>query len=574
MRVEAGTGETAVGGTESGGRLAALARLARAAGADALADEAEALAERLREARFYVACVGQFKRGKSTLINALVGEPVLPVGVVPVTAVVTVVRHGPRLAARVRFGERGWEECDPGSVATYIAEEHNPGNEKGVAAVEVFVPGPLLASGMCLVDTPGVGSVQEANAAATRAFVPHIDAALVVLGADPPISGEELALVQDIARSVRELIFVLNKADRLPAAEREQAVAFTERVVSGRIGRPAGPVYQVSATERLAGTGPPRDWDALVARLTRLAHESGAHLVQRAEERGTAALVARLLADLDQQQRALLGPLERTEAQVAVLRRAVEDAARSLGDLGYRLDAVQDRLLRAFTDERDRFFAAALPEARRELAAALGADPAADAGLRERAVEAAVAVARRWLDRWRREQEPQAEARFRDAMGRSVALVRDFEQALAAAAGVPGPPGASPEAALTARSRFYYTEMTTIAPASARRRLLDLCRTAAGRRRAVEREAGAYLERLLEVNSARIKNDFVERVQESRRRLEQDLRARLQALAASAERALGQARRAQAAGAPAVAVRLEAIAGLRTAAEALGPREG
>ncbi len=116
--------------------------------------------------------------------------------------------------------------------------------------------------------------------------------------------------------------------------------------------------------------------------------------------------------------------------------------------------------------------------------------------------------------------------------------------------------------------------MTPKAPASARRRLLDLCRTAAGRRRAVEREAGAYLERLLEVNSARIKNDFVERVQESRRRLEQDLRARLQALAASAERALGQARRAQAAGAPAVAVRLEAIAGLRTAAEALGPREG
>src|SRR3990167_6362611 len=120
--------------------LAALERLAREAGAVERAREAAAAAERLREGRFYVACVGQFKRGKSTLINALVGEPVLPAGVVPVTAAVTVVRFGARVAARVRFGERDWQDCDPRALATYVAEEQNPGNEKGVTGVEVFVP--------------------------------------------------------------------------------------------------------------------------------------------------------------------------------------------------------------------------------------------------------------------------------------------------------------------------------------------------------------------------------------------------------------------------------------------------
>ena len=75
--------------------------------------------------RFYVACVGQFKRGKSTLLNALVGEPVLPTGVVPVTAVVTVVRHG-AAGARIRSVDRDWQDIRRSDVAAYVTEEQNP----------------------------------------------------------------------------------------------------------------------------------------------------------------------------------------------------------------------------------------------------------------------------------------------------------------------------------------------------------------------------------------------------------------------------------------------------------------
>jgi ribosome biogenesis GTPase A len=80
-----------------------LAALAAEFGAEEIASATRSIAERISEGRFYVACVGQFKRGKSTLLNALIGHSVLPTAVVPVTAVPTIIRYGECLTARVRF---------------------------------------------------------------------------------------------------------------------------------------------------------------------------------------------------------------------------------------------------------------------------------------------------------------------------------------------------------------------------------------------------------------------------------------------------------------------------------------
>src|ERR1039458_8551640 len=131
----------------------------------------------------------------------------------------------------------------------YVNEENNSENKIGVSAVEVFLPSPLLASGMCLVDTPGIGSVFAGNTMTTREFVPHVDAAIVVLGADPPISGEELSLVEEVARHVEMLFFVLNKADRLPPEECAEAARFAERVLKERLGSKATPLLLVSRSE-------------------------------------------------------------------------------------------------------------------------------------------------------------------------------------------------------------------------------------------------------------------------------------------------------------------------------------
>ncbi|MBI4011424.1 MAG: dynamin family protein, partial [Candidatus Rokubacteria bacterium] len=445
--------------------LGCIAELAVELGAAGVAAEAAALGERLAEGRFFVACVGQVKRGKSTLLNALVGDPILPTGVVPVTSVVTVVRHGPRRAARVRLAGRPWAAIDPATLAAYVSEDLNPQNRKGAEGVEVFLPSALLASGMCLVDTPGIGSVFSGNTRVTRDFVPHVDAALVVLGADPPLSGEELALVEEVAGHADQLVFVLNKADRLSAGERDQARAFAERVLQERLGRPVARLLQVSATEALAGR-PTRDWGLLTARLETLARDAGAHLVRSAAERGVARLTDRLARIIDERHDALVRPLDESERRLAGLRQAVQDAERALKDLGPLFAAEQQRLAQALRDERGRFLADALPAAMRELEQALGtSEGVAKLALRPRTMEEARRIGRDHVDRWLRDIEPKAEGLYREATARFVELANAFLARLrgsgeSALGRLPGE--LPPETSFRAKRHFYFTEMLPI----------------------------------------------------------------------------------------------------------------
>lgn len=349
-------------------RLQEIARIAREAGADHLAAEAQALAQRVLEGLFFVACVGQFKRGKSSLINALIGNAALPVGVAPITTVVTVIRHGEKRSARIRFTKGDWQIIDPEQLTEFVSEEHNPENSKGVTAVEVFTPSTLLSSGMCLVDTPGIGSVFTGNTEATRTFVPHIDAAIAVLGGDPPISGDEMALVQEVSKYCQDILFVLNKADRLSDAERKAATDFSLKVLSKRLGKLHGRIFAVSAAERLAGSGPERDWASFKNALETLAKQSGSDLVRAAEERGRALISERLTRFLNEGHDALLRPIEESEKRVASLRSCVADAEQSLNDLGFLFMAEQERLGRIFREKRDAFLKRALTAARWEFA--------------------------------------------------------------------------------------------------------------------------------------------------------------------------------------------------------------
>ena len=225
--------------------------------------------------------MGQFKRGKSTLLNALISEPILPSGVIPVTAVPTIVRFGERRQARVRLRSGEWTDIGFGDIEEYV-EARNPENRKGVAALEVFVPSPLLREGMCFVDTPGLGSVFAGNTAATHAFLPHIDAAIVVIGADPPIAGDELALVESVAKEIPDILFVLNKADRVTEHERNAAISFARRVLEERLQRPVRSIFEVSALEQLDGHGSQRDWAQLWDSLEQLIRRSGQRLVRDA----------------------------------------------------------------------------------------------------------------------------------------------------------------------------------------------------------------------------------------------------------------------------------------------------
>jgi len=544
-------------------QLEVVADLADQAEAPQIAREARAFADRVAEGLFYLASVGQFKRGKSSLLNAILQDQVLPVGVVPVTAVVTVVRYGSHRQARVRFGNDEWKDIDVDLLADFVTEERNPGNKKGVTAVEVHVPNSLLEHGLCLVDTPGISSTFAGNTAATKAFVPHVDAALVVLGADPPISADELGLLKELASQTDTLLLVLNKADRMAAEEeRRQAREFTVRVLAKELPGKAPRFFEVSAAERLTGTGTERDWPALLGVLENLAEESGSALVRSAERRALALLSERLTHHVIESRDALVRPIEETERRVEMLRGCVAEAQQSLHDLSYLFDSEQNRMGRAFEKSRSEFLEKALPAAGQELVGALHSSLLRGPRLRNEAIHQAQEISHMWLNEWLAVTQPEAERLYIQASGRFVELANGFLSKLAesgdsALASLPR--SVTPEAGFRARSRLYYSSLSPLVMQTPLGGFLDLVRTRRRQIKALEREIGEYLQMLITANANRIVNDFNDRVQESRWRFQNEVVSYLNELSSTAESALDRARQRRAEDAASIKTEVEQL---------------
>lgn len=550
-------------------RLLRLAKLADVFGANPVADEARELAVRISEGRFYVACVGQFKRGKSTLINALIGQPILPTGFLPVTAVPTVIRFDQQANARVRTGEASWKNIPVSDLKEYVTEELNPGNQKGVHGAEVFVPSALLSSGMCIVDTPGLGSVFTGNTAATQAFIPHIDAALVVVGADPPLAGEELTLVEAIGKQVRELILVLNKADRTTDAERAVASTFTRQLLRQRLHREMGPVFQVSAQERAEQRGPERDWQKLTAALQHLVDDSGYQLVRTACERGLQRLTEQLLATISEQRDALCRPVEESERRILVMKRTTAEAERSMRELGVLFMAEQQRLSDLFVDRHKAFLASVLPEAKTEFEEILQSVPLGfGPSYRRQIMKAAQQIGRGHIGPWLTLEQEEAEREYRLAALRFVEMGNEFLKKLAGA-GIPElarmPHALDSEAGFRVRSKFTFMDFIELAqPASPLRWIGDAFLPLVCARAVIVNHGREFLIQLLETNSARVHSDILNRVQESRDRLEVEIRKLLHEVAQIAEQALERARKVKEEGEPAVASELNRLDVLET----------
>ena len=181
------------------------------------------LSHRFSEGRFHLAVLGQFKRGKSTLLNALIGESILPVGVVPLTAASTFIQFGETAKIKVRYqdnrpeGEFDGASTDERSafLAGFVTEKGNPQNRQGIAEVQVDLPVPILSDGLVLIDTPGIGSTCRNNTTVTLDFLQQCDAALFLVSADPPITEVELEFLRLVKEKVPRLFFVLNKIDYL-----------------------------------------------------------------------------------------------------------------------------------------------------------------------------------------------------------------------------------------------------------------------------------------------------------------------------------------------------------------------
>ncbi len=244
------------------------------------------IADKLETNTFVLAVVGEFSRGKSSLINALLDRStLLPTAIEPSTATITVISYARELSVSVTFQDGTRRDgVDIADLGRYVIghdldgrklraeigrsagegpwEQHFNGPQKGgvatvaeplVQSIHIGLPAPFLRDGITLVDTPGIGSVNPEHGEATRNYIHKADAVLFLVNTDPVISESECTFLAFLKDYVQRFLFVVTKIDRFSPREREESVAYTSRTIEEYAGLPRPPIYPVSS--RLATLG-------------------------------------------------------------------------------------------------------------------------------------------------------------------------------------------------------------------------------------------------------------------------------------------------------------------------------
>ena len=270
----------------------------------------------LEAGHFNVAVVGQFKRGKSTLINALIGRELLPMDVTPLTSAITIVQHGPKDRCLIKY-ENGQENTVPlTDIGLYASEDGNPGNNKEIRVVVAETPANILMGGMRLVDTPGIGSIFEPNSETTRSFLPRIDVAIVVLGSDPPITGEELNLIRALKSLTERILIVMNKSDLLPGGIRSRVEMFTRGVLKEQLNIVPEYFQHVSALHALRGQVD-NGFGEFIGVLRDLTSSSRIDLARRSAHRSLKHFSEHLLQNIELERRGLIEPINELDGRIA-----------------------------------------------------------------------------------------------------------------------------------------------------------------------------------------------------------------------------------------------------------------
>lgn len=379
-----------------------------------------ALASRLRAGRLRVLIAGEAKRGKSTVVNALVGRPVLPSGVTPLTAIATTVVYGRDEHVTVTLAAGPPQQRPLTDLPSLVTEHGNPGNRRGVADVTVHLDAPLLAEGTELVDTPGTGSVYEHNTQEAHRAYGTLDAAVLVLTADPPPSAAERDLLRDITgRSVATFV-LLNKADNLDAAERAESLAFAQRIVR-EVAGPGVSVFAVSARRALTG-GPDEGFARFRAAFTGYLRSRRAADLEEAVAGHARRIAGHLLDEVRLEQRASQLRASDAAGQVAAFRDRLAAIAERRGDAVDLTWALHRRLLAGLNEAAEQAGRRLAAETAEGLAAFLDETSAAQA--EQAGTDWLSARARDAADAWRAEQGKLLEDSLAEHDARLLSMLR------------------------------------------------------------------------------------------------------------------------------------------------------
>ena len=181
-----------------------------------------------------VPILGTQGMGKSTMINAILGEDILPSEADETTCVPVEIRYGPEPKGIVRFLDDKPET--PVNTKTELSEfvdnNFNPGNEKRVSHIVLYRDYPLLKTGLVIVDLPGVGSLTKANEETTTKYIQNLCVAIFIISTSPPILKTEANFITSVWRSFNSVYFVQNVWDDNSEDETREGLDHNKKVLS------------------------------------------------------------------------------------------------------------------------------------------------------------------------------------------------------------------------------------------------------------------------------------------------------------------------------------------------------
>ncbi len=244
--------------------------------------ELSLLSQRVRNDTFKIMVTGTFKNGKSTFINALLGEEILPAYALPCTAVINEVKYGEEKRAILYFrdplpdplpeklAERAvrhmeqykgkkippleipYDEIEDYVVIPVGADEKQLKLQSPYEKVELFYPLELLKNGVEIIDSPGLNE-DETRTRVTREYLAKVDAILYVLNANAICAGDEMKFVANDLRAnnFESVFFVVNRFDQIRPREQPQIRQYAELKLSEIYPQPE--VFCLSALNALDG---------------------------------------------------------------------------------------------------------------------------------------------------------------------------------------------------------------------------------------------------------------------------------------------------------------------------------
>lgn len=212
------------------------------------------LAEDIADDYYTIMVVGEFKHGKSTFVNALLGKDVMPRGVTPTTATINTVFHGEQQEVQVVKENGTVEKYDSVDVLNQFTASQNFNSDE-IKYTKLFMDSNILKNRVVLIDTPGVNDLSDQRTEVTHQFLPRADVVIFLCSLTSPLKHSEQIFIEEqlLKNGIDRTLFAANFADSIDEEELVEVIEFVERRLENIVGKRLATVYPVSAKEALVG---------------------------------------------------------------------------------------------------------------------------------------------------------------------------------------------------------------------------------------------------------------------------------------------------------------------------------